>query len=203
MRKTEFHIVWHGDIYRNLDTDIYRDVFKTNASIIDDIKVQIQNHTQQSVKMPLNMGIERCDADSDYSITSQELRFWVQPKLLYQNDIQKIIKRFTFYPALVLFSRNPQLANVPVVFNFQCVDEKISVDWRPLSNSELVLNTKLEQIWPARTGKLPAQIVNMFNNNLSDLFERQTGQFSNGPGRTYTRGLFGKRYYHCMYGNER
>ncbi|MBO4583111.1 MAG: hypothetical protein J5714_03605 [Alphaproteobacteria bacterium] len=178
----------------------------TEVLDINDLKTKIQNHTAWGLAMPFNIGLERIDPNANFgAIKSQELRIQVQRKLIYQDDIPTIVNGVFVRGTPVGFNADPKLKKLPVFFQFKnMADTNVyHVDWRPLNSEDIVVNAKLEQIWPARTGKLPAQIVNMFNNNLSDLFERQTGQFSNGPGRTYTRGLFGKRYYHRMYGNER
>ena len=206
MKQTIIYLNWHGDVFWEFGgSDSYRGIEVTQIHDIDEIKTQIQNHTQQSVRMPLNMGVERYDSDSavNFGIKSQELRFWVQPKLLYQDDIYKFIHRFTLEPHLVRFEYKPKLTNMPVMFQFKDMNNRTIVDWRPLNENDLVLNAKLEQIWPERTGVLPPQLTKLFNIDLIDLYNRQTGQFSNGLGRTYTeimhRNFFGKRWYERVY----
>lgn len=187
MKENAYLLTWRGDVFRDA-SDSPLNVNRVNS--ISEMQTLIQNHTQNGVKMPLRMGLYQAETP----LVSQELRFWVQPKLMYYDDIQQIIDKNFVSGTKIGFDRYRHLEKWPMVFQFKTMAEHgmhyvYYVDCRPLTPNDLVVNAKMEQIWPERTGMPPVQITNMFNTSLSERYDRQTGQFSNGIGRIYQKSV--------------
>ena len=133
-------------------------------------------NAKDGTRMTLTKTLHLINPEKQTVLNTQEekhLHFYVMNDLQYAKDIRKTL--IDKYGSTLNFSPNANLEKTPLIIT--SINKRtgtgmrmnqlspaskfvfIRVNWRVLEDNDIVVNNKLEQLWPTKSGIIPAKLT--------------------------------------------
>lgn len=114
------------------------------------------------------------------NLPTEKFRFFVSNKLLYLRDVKRYLQKDSTLKTLNIQVADKIKQDTPVLFRelayYPYSDSpkkkrENRFDVRPLTEQDVVVDKKLNQIWPEKTGKLPVGLVELLAKQTEKVYQ--------------------------------